>query len=108
VFQMHVASFCLKCFICFIRMLQAFRSGCCIYFTRIYRKSMFEMFQPFQSYVAISVFMLQVVSVLSGCCICFTHMFQVYVLNVSSALDVYCIQVFHILEVESHGARPER
>ena len=31
------------------------------------RKSMFEIFQSFQSYVAISVFMLQVASVLPGC-----------------------------------------
>jgi hypothetical protein len=43
--------------------------------------------------------MLQVVSVLSGCCICFTHKLQVYVLNVSSASDVCCIQVFHIASV---------
>ena len=43
-----------------------------------------SMFEMFQSYVAISVFMLQVASVLSGCYICFTHMLQVYVPNVSS------------------------
>ena len=44
-------------------------------------------------------------SVLSRRCICFTHMFQVYVLNVSSASDVCCIQVFHVSEgcSESHG-----
>jgi hypothetical protein len=48
--------------------------------------------------------MLQVASAsLFGCCMCFTHMFQVHVLNVSSALDICCIQIFHILEVESHG-----
>jgi hypothetical protein len=35
-----------------------------------------------------------VASVLSRCYICFTHMFQVYILNVSSASDVYYIQVF--------------
>jgi len=52
------------------------------------------MFHLFQSYVAISVFMLQVANVLSGCCICFTHMLQVYVSNISSASDVCCIQVF--------------
>jgi hypothetical protein len=50
--------------------------------------------------------MLQVASVSFGCCICFTHMFQVYVINISSALDVGCIQVFHISEVESHGGTP--
>jgi hypothetical protein len=52
------------------------------------------------------VFMLQVVSVSFGCCICFTHIFQVYVINISSALDVGCIQLFHISEVESHGGTP--
>jgi hypothetical protein len=63
------------------------------------------MFQMFQSYVAISVFILQVASVLSICCICFTHMLQLYVLNVLSASDVCCIQTFHIstFKVESHG-----
>jgi hypothetical protein len=48
-------------------------------------------------YVAISVFMLQVTSVLSGCCICFTYMLQVYILYVSSVLYVRCIQVFHVV-----------
>jgi hypothetical protein len=36
---------------------------------------------------------------LSGCCICFTHMLQVYVRNVSSASDLFCIQVFHVASV---------
>ena len=31
-----------------------------------------------------------------------------YVPNISSASDVCCIQVFHISEVESHGAQPRR
>jgi hypothetical protein len=57
------------------------------------------MFDLFQSTVAISVCMLQVVSVLSGCCICFTHMLQVYVPNVISSLDLCCIQVFHVSRV---------
>jgi hypothetical protein len=57
------------------------------------------MFQVFKSYVAISVFILQVVSVLFGCCICFTDMLQVYILNVSSGLDLCCIQVFHVVSV---------
>jgi hypothetical protein len=52
------------------------------------------MFQLFQSYVALSVFMLQIASVLSRYCICFTHTLQVYVPNVLSASDVCCIQVF--------------
>ena len=43
--------------------------------------------------------MLQVASVLSGCCIYFTHMLQVYISNVSSALDVCCIQVFHVASI---------
>ena len=49
-------------------------------------KSIFQWFQLFQSYVAVSVFMLQVASILSGCCICITHMFQVYV------------TIFHLLQ----------
>jgi hypothetical protein len=39
-------------------------------------KNMFQMFPLFHSYVALSIFMLQVVSVLSGRCICFTRMLQ--------------------------------
>jgi hypothetical protein len=39
-------------------------------------KNMFQWFQLFQSYVAVSVFMLQVASVLSEYCIYFTHIFQ--------------------------------
>ena len=45
------------------------------YVSHICCKSMYEMFQLCQSYVAISVFMLQVASVLSGCCICCKCMF---------------------------------
>jgi hypothetical protein len=54
------------------------------YVSRICCKSMFEIFQLFQSYVAISVLMLQVANVLSRCCIC-SHtcckcMFQIFYL----------------------------
>jgi hypothetical protein len=65
------------------------------YVSHLCCESMFEMFQLFQSYVAISV--------ISGYCVCFIHLFQLYVPNVSSALIVCCIQVFHVSEVESHG-----
>jgi hypothetical protein len=58
------------------------------YVSHICYNSMFKYFS-WLSYVAISVFMLQVTVVLSGCCICFTHILQVYVPNVSSALDLY-------------------
>jgi hypothetical protein len=44
------------------------------YVSHICCKSMFEMFERFQSYITISVFRLQVTSVLSGRCICFTYM----------------------------------
>jgi hypothetical protein len=57
------------------------------YASHIYCKSMFEMFQLLQSYVAVSIFILQVTIVLSGCCIYFTPMLQVYHPNVSSAPD---------------------
>jgi hypothetical protein len=51
---------------------------CCIC-SHICCKSMFEMFQLFQSYVAISVFILQDASVLSGCYICVhIHVASVY------------------------------
>jgi len=71
-------------------------------------KTMFQWFQLFQSYVAVSVFMLQVFYL--NVIYVFTHMFQVYVPNISSASDVCCIQVFHVLEVcsESYGARRTR
>jgi hypothetical protein len=76
----------------------AFLGVCCnyayliiAYVSHICCKSMFEMFQLFQSYVAKSALMLQVANVLSVCCICFTHMLQVYVPNISSASDVCCI-----------------
>jgi hypothetical protein len=36
----------------------------------------YSMFHMFQFYVAASVFMLQVASVLSRCCICFAHILQ--------------------------------
>ena len=84
----------------------AFSDICCkcaylddAYVSHICCKSMYEMFQLCQSYVAISVFMLQVASVLFGCCICFTHMLQVYVPNVSSASDLCSLQVFHVASV---------
>jgi hypothetical protein len=53
-----------------------------------YCKSMFKIFLLFHSYAAISVFMLQVASILSRCCIYFTHMMSVYVLNVLSTSDI--------------------
>ena len=75
-------------------------------------------FNCFSLYVAISVFMLQVASVLSGCCIYFIHMLQVHVPNVSFASDLCCIQVFHVASVSCFrgiwyvqrvvGARPGR
>ena len=109
----YVASVFEACCKCFRGMLQAFVQNvlsvsdvCCKYFlSECYTcfthccKSMLEMFQLFWSYVAISVFMLQVASVLSSYCICFTHMLQVYVPNISYALGVCCIQVFHVTSV---------
>jgi hypothetical protein len=41
--------------------------------------SMFEIFQLFESYVAVSTLMLQVASFLYGYCLCFIYMLQVYV-----------------------------
>jgi hypothetical protein len=77
-------------------------------------KSMFQWFQLFQSFVAVSVFMLQVASVLPECCMCFTHMFQVqmYLPNVSSAFQTYVIFecfMFHrsVHRVMRHGRGTE-
>ena len=60
---------------------------------------MFKMFQQFQSYVAISVFMLQVTSVF----IWTLHMFHTHVASVCSNvlfdLDFCCIQMFHVVSV---------
>jgi hypothetical protein len=102
VFQRHVASVCSKYFIGFRRSVSIWMLY--MFHTYMSRKSMFEMFQLFQSYVAISVFMLQVTSVLSEYCIRFTHTFQVYVLNVSSASDVcYIPSVLYFKGRESCG-----
>jgi hypothetical protein len=111
----HVASICLNisdvlevCCKYFRGMLQVFHrfvqnvssvpDVCCkrsdldvAYISHICCNDMFQMFKLFQSYVAVSVFMLQVASVLSGCCICWTHILQVYVLDVSSVAYVCCI-----------------
>ena len=66
------------------------------YVSHICCNSMFQMFHVFQSSVVASVFMLQVVSVLSGCCICF----HTYVVSVCSTVsDVCFIQVFHIAHI---------
>jgi hypothetical protein len=74
VFQRHVVSVCSKCFICFSDLcLQAFLIWL-LHMFHTYCKSMSQWFQLCQSYVAVTVFMLQVASVLSGCCVCFTHM----------------------------------
>jgi hypothetical protein len=101
-------------------------------------KHLFKMFHLFQTYVAsVSIWMLYMfhtymsqeyvrnVSTVSALyckkcfhvvrCKCFIwmlHMFRTYVSSVCSkyfiCFRVYCIQVFHILEVESHGAWPGR
>jgi hypothetical protein len=68
-------------------------------------KSMFEILPLFQSYVGVSVFVLQFATVLSGCCICIAHILQLYVPNVSFALVICYIQVFHVLEIESSGGQ---
>jgi hypothetical protein len=102
-------SICCKCF---RDMLRAFVQNvsyvpyvCCkrfdldvTYVSHICCNNMFfQMFHMFQSYVAASVFMLQVASVLSRCCIYFTYMLQMYVLHISSVSNVCCIQVFHVV-----------
>jgi hypothetical protein len=79
-------SVCSKYFICFRRILQAFFIWMFAHVSHICCKSMFKMFQLFQSYVAISVFMLQVVSVF--------HLLQTYV-----AFKYFMLQVFRIPEV---------
>jgi len=50
--------------------------------------------RPFKCFICFFRLMFQVC--LFGCCICFTHMLQVYVLNISSASDVCCIQVVRV------------
>jgi len=71
------------------RMLQSFFMWMLHMFSYICYNSMFQMFEPFQSYVIVSVF--HVVIVLSRYCICFIHMLQAYVPNVASVLNVCCI-----------------
>ena len=60
-------------------------------FSHIRGNNMFQMFQLFQSYVAVSIFMLQVANVSSECCICFKCMLQVYILHVF----ICCIRMLH-------------
>jgi hypothetical protein len=104
VFQRHVGSVsnvCSKCF-CSRPMLKCSDLDVA-YVSHICCNNMFRMFQLFESYVAVSVFMLQVSSVLSGCCICFIHILQVYVSDVSSvhmyvALSVSCCTSFMMFE----------
>ena len=74
----------------FIWMLHMFSHICC--------NSMFQMFQPFQSYATVSVF--HVAIFLSRYCIYFTHMLQAYVLNILSVSNVCCIRVFHVASAD--------
>jgi hypothetical protein len=70
VFQRHIASVCSKCF-------QTYVATVC--------SKMFHLFQPS---VAASIFMLQLFLHIAYV---YTYMLQVYVLDVSSILDVCCI-----------------
>jgi hypothetical protein len=76
------ATCCKSLFKIFHLLLQACFDLNVAYVSQICRQSMFQMFQLFHSYVAVSVSMLRVASVLCKCCICFTHMLQMYVPNV--------------------------
>ena len=59
------------------------------YVSHICCNSMFQLFQLCHSYVAVSVFMLQMFYI--DVAYVLTRTLQVYVLNVSSASDVCCI-----------------
>jgi hypothetical protein len=103
---------CCKCFIGVLQVFQRFVQNvssvpdtCCkrsdlniAYVSHTCCNNMFQMFQLFQSYVAVSVFMLQVASVLSRCCICFTHP---YVASVRFRCVSYvsCIHEFYVARV---------
>jgi hypothetical protein len=65
------------------------------YVSHICFNIMLQMFHLFQPSVAASVFMLQVFY--PDVAYVFTHMLKVYVPDVSSVSDVYCIQVFHVI-----------
>jgi hypothetical protein len=99
----HVANGCARTLQASVpNVSSAFSDECCkcaysdaTYVSYICCKSMFEMFQLFQSCVTVSVFMLQVASVLFECCICFTNMLQVYVPNISSLhSSISCCKCF--------------
>jgi hypothetical protein len=84
-----------------------FLRGCCICFTHMLQK-----YVPNVSVVSflccVSVFMLQVTSILSRCCMCFIHMLLVYVPNVLSASDVcyikyFMLQAFRVSESWGHS-----
>jgi hypothetical protein len=71
--------------------------------------NMFPMFQLFQPYVAVHVFMFASCKCFILYCICFIHMLQIYIPNVSSVSYGCCIQVFHVAGIscylESEGAQ---
>jgi hypothetical protein len=113
----YVLHICFKYFSCLGLMLQQVFSFCklqvfylnIVYVSHICCNNMFQIFQLFESYVAVSVFILQVASVLSECCLCFTHILQAYVPDVISVAYVCCMQVlmlhiFHVVRrVRGHG-----
>jgi hypothetical protein len=96
---------CCKCLRSMLQVFQRFVQNvssipvvCCkrsdlnvAYVSHICCNNMFQIFQLFQSYVAVIVFMLQVTNILFGCCICFTYMLEVYVADVF----ICCICMLH-------------
>jgi hypothetical protein len=78
-------------------MLQSFFIWILHMFSHICCNSILQMFQLFQSYVAVSVFLYCNCFYLD---VAFTHMLQAYVPNVSSVSNVCCIRVFHVASVD--------
>jgi hypothetical protein len=107
VFQRHVANvseICSKYFIC--------PNVCCkrsdldvAYVLHICYNNMFQMFE---SYITVSVFMLQVANILFECCICLTHTLQVYVqmfrlLHRYVVFKCLMLHIFHVVRRRSDG-----
>jgi hypothetical protein len=111
-FQRYVVVFlygCCTCCICckcfgdileeFVQNISSIPDVCCkcfdpevAYVSHICcNNSIFQMLHLFQSSVAASVFMLQVVSVISGCCICF----HTYVESVCFKYFIYFRRILH-------------
>jgi hypothetical protein len=105
----YIASVSNECCTLLFKMFHLFQTYVCKHFdldvAYVSHICCTSIFQMFQSYVTTSVFMLQVISVLSRSCICcngYAHILQVYISTVFiSMLQVFYLVVAYVI-VEIH------